>query len=70
MRAGSVRRRRSDLPDFVQTDIDIDALARSIFARYAGPQPIVVEGTPAHATFFNYDSVSYTHLTLPTNREV
>jgi hypothetical protein len=55
MRAGSVRRRRSDLPDFVQTDIDIDALARSIFARYAGPQPIVVEGTPAHATFFNYD---------------
>jgi hypothetical protein len=55
MRASSVRRRRSDLPDFVQTDIDIDALARSIFARYAGPQPIVVEGTPAHATFFNID---------------
>jgi hypothetical protein len=55
MRSGSVRRRRSDLPDFVQTDIDIDALARSIFARYAGPQPIVVEGTPGKATFFNAD---------------
>src|SRR5215216_6660629 len=55
MRAGSVRRRRSDLPDFIQTDIDIDAVARSIFARYAGPQPVVIEDTPSHATFFNYD---------------
>jgi hypothetical protein len=55
MRAGSVRRRRSDLPDFIQTDIDIDAVARSIFARYAGPQPVVIEDTPSQATFFNYD---------------
>jgi hypothetical protein len=54
MRAGS-KRRRSDLPDFVQTDIDIDAVARSIFARYAGLQPVVIEDTPSHATFFNYD---------------
>jgi len=55
MRASSDRRRRSDLPDFVQTDIDIDALARLIFARYVGPQAIVVEGTPSRATFFNHD---------------
>jgi len=55
MRGGSVRRRRSDLPDFVQTDIDIDALARAIFARYVGPQAIVIEGTPSRATFFTHD---------------
>lgn len=55
MRADSDRRRRSDLPDFVQTDIDIDALARAIFARYVGAQPIVVEGTRSEATFFSHD---------------
>jgi len=55
MRGGSVRRRRSDLPDFVQTDIDIDAQARAIFDRYVGPQAIVVEGTAARATFFSHD---------------
>ena len=55
MRSGSVRRRRSDLPDFVQTDIDVDALARAIFARYAGPQPVVVEGVPSHARYFDHD---------------
>jgi hypothetical protein len=48
-----VRRRRSDLPDFVQTDVDVDALADAIFARYVGPQPIVIEGTPSRATFFS-----------------
>ena len=53
MRASSVGRRRSDLPDFVQTNIDIDALAAGIFARYVGPQSIVIEGTPSVATFFN-----------------
>ena len=53
MRLGSAGRRRSDLPDFVQTDIDVDALAHDIFARYAGPQPVVVEGTRSQATFFN-----------------
>ncbi len=53
MRASSVGRRRSDLPDFVQTNIDIDALAAGIFARYVGPQPIVIEGTPSAATFFS-----------------
>ena len=55
MRADTDRRRRSDLPDFVQTDIDVDALAQSIFARYAGPQPVVVEGTRSEATFFSHD---------------
>ena len=53
MRTDSTKRRRSDLPDFVQTDIDIDALAHSIFARYAGVQAIVVDGTPSAATFFS-----------------
>ncbi len=53
MRTDHVRRRRSDLPDFVQTDIDVDALAHSIFARYVGPQAIVIEGTSSRATFFN-----------------
>jgi hypothetical protein len=37
----------------VQTDVDIDALADGIFARYAGPQAIVIEGTPSQATFFH-----------------
>lgn len=53
MRAGSVRRRKSDLPDFVQTDVDIDVVAHEIFARYAGPQPIVIDGRPAQANFFD-----------------
>jgi hypothetical protein len=53
MRTDSAKRRRSDLPDFVQTDIDVDALAHSIFARYAGSQPIVIEGMPSQATFFS-----------------
>ncbi len=55
MRADSFGRRRSDLPDFVQTDINVDALARAIFVRYAGPQPIVIEGTPSQATFFSLE---------------
>ena len=55
MRAGSIGRRRSDLPDFVQTDIDIDAVAQAIFARYAGPQRIVIEGNVSEATFFSPD---------------
>jgi hypothetical protein len=53
MRTHGAKRRRSDLPDFVQTDIDVDALAHAIFARYAGPQAIVIEGTPSRATFFS-----------------
>lgn len=53
MRASSAGRRRSDLPDFVQTNVDIDAVADGIFARYSGPQAIVIEGTPSKATFFD-----------------
>ena len=53
MRTDSAGRRRSDLPDFVQTDIDVDGLAHSIFARYVGRQPIVIEGMPSAATFFS-----------------
>jgi hypothetical protein len=37
----------------VQTDVNIDALADGIFARYAGAQAIVIEGTPSQATFFD-----------------
>jgi hypothetical protein len=49
------RRRRSDLPEFIETDLDIDALAEEIFARYAGEQDIVVEGVTYSRTFFRPD---------------
>lgn len=55
MNALSARRRRSDLPDFIQTDLDIDAQANEIFSRYAGEQNIVVDGAPYRRTFFNRD---------------
>jgi hypothetical protein len=45
-------RRLSDGPDFIQTELDIDALAEDIFSRYVGEQQIVVEGSPYSATFF------------------
>jgi hypothetical protein len=45
-------RRRSDASDFIQTDLDIDALAEEIFSRYVGEQDIVVDGSPYEATFF------------------
>jgi hypothetical protein len=48
-----LQRRRSDLPEFVQTDLDIDAIAREIFDRYAGEQQIVVEGVLYNQTFFD-----------------
>jgi hypothetical protein len=48
----SAGRRRSDLPDFVQTDINVDAMAHAIFARYAGLQPIVIDNIPSQAEFF------------------
>ena len=47
------RRRRSDLPEFIQTELDVDALATEMFARYAGEQAIVVEGVTYTKTFFN-----------------
>ncbi|MBI4888859.1 MAG: hypothetical protein HY824_17300 [Acidobacteria bacterium] len=48
-------RRRSDAPDFVRTDLDIAALSREMCARYAGVQPVVIDGTPGTATFFPSD---------------
>ncbi|MGH9256847.1 MAG: hypothetical protein ACRD3C_19980 [Vicinamibacterales bacterium] len=50
-----LRRRRSDAPDFVQTELDIDGLAEEIFSRYAGEQRVVIDGTPSMATFFRRD---------------
>ena len=47
-----LRRRRSDQPDFVQTDLDVDRLADAIFDRYVGEQRVVIDGQPAAATFF------------------
>jgi hypothetical protein len=46
------KRRRSDVPQFAQTDVDIDALAEDIFSRYTGEQHIEIDGTPYAATFF------------------
>jgi hypothetical protein len=46
------KRRRSDEPEFVQTDVDVDALADGIFASYAGEQPVVVDGARYTTTFF------------------
>ena len=50
--SASVGRRRSDDPGFVETDVDVDALADRIFAVYSGPQRIVTDGVPRPATFF------------------
>ena len=53
--AAALSRRRSDLPDFVQTHADIDALAHEIFSRYVGEQKILIEGAPYATTFFRAD---------------
>ena len=49
------KRRRSDEPAFVQTDVDIDALADEIFARYAGEQRVLVDGSKYTTTYFQRD---------------
>ena len=49
------KRRRSDEPEFVQTDIDIDGLAEDIFTRYAGEQRVVVDGAKYATTYFRPD---------------
>jgi hypothetical protein len=49
------RRRQSDVPEFIQTGLDIDALADDIFSRYAGEQTIAVEGVNYTKTFFDRD---------------
>src|SRR5436190_12370339 len=52
MGAAAPNRRRSDIPDFVQTNVDISALAEEIFSRYAGEQNVNVDGTPYTTTYF------------------
>src|SRR5688500_16205239 len=49
-RASQVRR-RSDVPEFVETGANIDALADEIFSRYAGAQDIVSDRMSSRATF-------------------
>ena len=53
MNVATMRRRRSDHPEFTQVDADIQGLAEEIFRRYAGDQPIVIDGSRYTTTFFN-----------------
>jgi hypothetical protein len=55
MNEATPARRRSDVPDFVQTDVDVDTLADEIFTRYVGEQNVIVDGAPYTATFFRRD---------------
>ena len=55
MTTGPLRRRRSDAPEFIDTDVDIDAIADEIFERYAGELDVVIDDVPGRATFFNRD---------------
>ena len=55
MATAALRRRKSDGPEFVQTDVDIDRLADEIFSRYAGEQRVVIDGRPARTTYFSRD---------------
>jgi response regulator RpfG family c-di-GMP phosphodiesterase len=48
----ALTRRRSDIPEFLRTDVNIDALADEIFSRYAGKQDVVVDGTSYTTTYF------------------
>lgn len=75
MSDGVLRRRRSDQPDFVQTDLDVDRLADAIFARYVGEQRVVIDGQGAVATFFRPEYCAdfrvmtlAGHLALATNQ--
>src|ERR671925_1394295 len=47
--------RRSDAPEFVETRVNIDALADEIFTRYAGDQDVIIDGVYGKATFFSRD---------------
>jgi hypothetical protein len=53
MGAAALMRRRSDIADFIQTDLDVEVLAEEIFSRYVGQQDIVIDGAPYTATYFN-----------------
>jgi hypothetical protein len=55
MTHGTLNRRRSDVPEFTQTDLEIDALADEIFERYVGEQDLMVDGSPYRASFFHRD---------------
>ena len=55
MESDPLKRRRSDVPHFAQTEVDVDVLAGEIFARYVGEQHVVTEGRPYTATFFQRD---------------
>ena len=55
MSAGALKRRKSDVPDFLQTDVDVERLADEIFSRYVGEQRVVVDGAPYTTTFFRRD---------------
>jgi hypothetical protein len=55
MESFGLRRRRSDAPNFLQTNLDVDVLAQEIFSRYVGEQRILIDGTPSTATFFRLD---------------
>src|SRR5688572_3287388 len=48
----ALKRRRSDVPHFTQTEVDVSVLADEIFSRYAGDQNVVIDGRPYTATFF------------------
>jgi hypothetical protein len=52
MEPDALKRRRSDVPQFAQIEVDVDALAADIFARYAGEQHVEIDGRPYTATFF------------------
>ena len=55
MSQGTLKRRRSDVPHFVQTEVDVDGVAADIFARYAGEQQVVTDGRPYAVTLFQRD---------------
>ena len=52
MESAALNRRRSDIPDFIQTNVSIDSLADEIFSRYAGEQEVIVDGSPYTTTYF------------------
>ena len=52
MGSAALNRRRSDIPDFIQTNVNIDGLAEEIFSRYTGEQEVVVDGSPYTTTYF------------------
>jgi hypothetical protein len=76
MSVATLKRRRSDLPEFIQTEVDIDSLAEEIFSRYASQQRIVVDGRAYTKTFFrreycpDYRVMTLAgHLALAVNRQ-